>query len=541
MQTAPSSLYHDNLQTWIRQHKEETDVAAQLDQHADALTILMSLNLEPVRRLLMRCYAPSPRGGDPWDPIVLLRCLLLALLVGIPSVNKLVPALRGSSVLRALAGLFDPASDAEIQVLNATPGVGTFYDLLHRLHDGARPLGVAGYVRPSVVERRAASTPRPPGNEPKVSNKGRKKGRPAPEAPAADGKPSERTLKELRRTRDSRNPDDFLGRMADLLWVLAVRPSAERGLLGDGTSLIVAGDGSPLVTGASGHGVRSCTCNPRKSCDCPRRYADPDARSGWDAYRKAYFFGHHFYEINAPSQGHDLPLAIRLDPGNTGDHTASLLVLERVQRHLRDEEPGIKIDLFIADMGHDGAATYAFCGDHGIRPVIPLNGAPARHPTRPEIKLGDRGIPLCPASIEMAAWGSGGEGRPAFICPVKAGKLATCPLAPKEDPAWLCQPDTKYGPVTTVSTSDDPRLFPAIHRNSATFTDTYKLRTSCERSNSVKKCRFKLEQARHRRASFWLIRLHLIAVLQHASAWVAGQDARARVRALLEPPMLLAA
>jgi hypothetical protein len=46
-----------------------------------------------------------------------------------------------------------------------------------------------------------------------------------------------------------------------------------------------------------------------------------------------------------------------------------------------------------------------------------------------------------------------------------------------------------------------------------------KLRAGCERSNAVKKERFRLEHARHRRASFWLIRLHLIALLQHARAW----------------------
>lgn len=37
----------------------------------------------------------------------------------------------------------------------------------------------------------------------------------------------------------------------------------------------------------------------------------------------------------------------------------------------------------------------------------------------------------------------------------------------------------------------------------------------------MKKPFFKLEDARHRRKSFWTIRLYLMAILQHAKAWVA--------------------
>ncbi len=44
--------------------------------------------------------------------------------------------------------------------------------------------------------------------------------------------------------------------------------------------------------------------------------------------------------------------------------------------------------------------------------VIPLSqSAPASHPSRGEVKLSKRGIPLCGAGVEMASWGSAGEGR----------------------------------------------------------------------------------------------------------------------------------
>jgi hypothetical protein len=529
MQTDPSSSYPARVRAWSHAHRDDTNLRAQLDQHAEIVTILLSLDLEPARSILARCYASSPRGGDPWDPIVLLRCLLIALIAGIPSINKLVPALRGSRVLRVLAGLPDTVADGE----NTAPGVGTLYDFLHRVHDGPLPRGVVGYIRPSQVERQATRAPRRPGNEGRRSKE--HKGRTAAEEATPDGKPSERTLQTLRQTRTARRPDDLLGRMSELLWVLAVRPSAERGLLGDLQNLVVAGDGSPLVTGACGLGQRACRCDRTKTCDCPRTFADPDARSGWDSYRRHYFYGHHFYEICVPYEHHDLPVLLRLDPANTSDHVAGLLALDGLSKTLRDETDGWRIDRFIADCGHDGSATYALCDDLYVRPVIPLNGAPALHPKRPDLKLSPKGIPLCLASVELAAWGSSEPGRPTYICPVKARKIATCPLAPKDEPTWLCEPGTPTSPVVNLAKQDDPRLFPEIHRNSKTFEDTYRLRTGCERSNGLKKGRFQLERARHRRASFWLIRLHLIAILQHAMAWTSGADPRAVVRELLGP------
>lgn len=527
MQTDPSPSYPAFVRAWSLGHQDDPNVLAQLEQHAETIAVLLTLDLEPARPHLARCYAASPRGGDPWDPVVLLRCLLLALLLKIPSINKLVPALRGSGVLRVLAGLPEEAPRGE----NVSPGVGTFYDFLHRLHDGPRPCGVIGYVPPSEQTRRATRTPRPPHNEGKRT-KHHKRAK-VPEETGPDGIPSELALKSLRAARATRRPDDLLGRLSELLWTLAVRPSAQRGLLGDLRALVVAGDGSPLVTGACGLGKRSCACDRHKTCSCLRTYADPDARSGYDAYRRHYFYGHHFYEICVPYERHDLPVLLRLDPANSSDHVAGLLALEQLGKTLRDDTEGWKIDRFIADAGHDGFATYALCDDHQIRPVIPLNGAPALHPKRSELHLSPKAIPLCQASVEMAPWGSSEPGRPTFVCPVKAGRISVCPIAPPADSEWRCQPDTELGPVVNLATQDDPRLFPEIQRNSTTYAETYRLRTGCERSNAHKKGRFLLEQARHRRASFWLIRLHLIAILQHALVWV-GQ-AQPKEQALLGP------
>jgi hypothetical protein len=74
------------------------------------------------------------------------------------------------------------------------------------------------------------------------------------------------------------NPTDLLSRLATILLDVAVRPSMERGLLGDLSSLISAGDGSALPTYSNGHGKKTCQHGRREPCDCPRVYSDPDAQ-----------------------------------------------------------------------------------------------------------------------------------------------------------------------------------------------------------------------------------------------------------------------
>lgn len=191
---------------------------------------------------------------------------------------------------------------------------------------------------------------------------------------------------------------------------------------------------------------------------------------------------------------HDLPLAIRIDAGNVGDYTASILTLERLRKDLGAK--GMAIRHFIADAGHDGEANYRYCLGHDIIPVIPLRGeAPATHPERPELKLSKRGVPTCEANVEMVQRGTAGKDRPIFACPVRAGKLARCPLAPPDQPDWLCRPELKCGPTVTVKVDDNPRLCPPIPRNHPRHVELMKLRSGCERSNSVKKEIFKLEDA----------------------------------------------
>ena len=561
-------LYQTSLSAALQALADDPDREREIFNYADAVMLLWHLDLEPARPVLEAGYAGDRRSADRWDPVVMLRCLLLAGLVGLPDPNRFAARLRSSPVLRALGGVQTPPEGSRRA---PSPSVGSIYDFMHRLHDGKRHTGVSGEERASDVERRAAKTPRPPwharpdldGDEdrkPQSSQRKKKKrtGRGKPGPRGSRGKRQSKNngaaaaIAAVTAVEDLANPDDLTQRLLEILWQCGVLPSADKGLLGDVSALITCGDGSPLETNASGLGHKLCPCSRRDRCSCDRHFADPDATRGYDSYRKKYFFGHWWYELAVGSEGHDLPLGLELFPAHFTDYHASIKVTERLHKHIRDHTDDWHMAVHVADSGEDGAANHAYLRSRGIRPVIATGGnLPAVHPDRPELKLSKRGIPMCQAEVEMKSWGRGGPGRrsagpPQFVCPVKGGKLDRCPLAPDDDPHWVCQPGTRFGPTVNLNTKRHPRLFPEISRNSPQFHQLYAQRTACERSNAVKKKTLGIDNCGHRRHSFWLIRLYVAALTQHAKAWVAGADAKAWLTELIEtralpPPVQQAA
>lgn len=532
--------YRNEVRSWIQAHRDDPSIRSSVEAYSEALLVLWHLDLEPARGILQEGYAENPRGSHPWDPILILRCFLLMLLIKQTKINVWVKQdLRGSVVLQILAGLKEGEK---------TPGIGTHYDFMHRLHNGPYRLQCAHQTPPSEAEKRRAQSPMPKlsaaKKEDKVPKKKRckKKGRRQKKEPASEAKAkatlsvTAQVVSALRECQTQPNPNDMLTRLSEMLFKVAVAVSAKKGLLGSLEGLNVQGDGSPLRTGANKKGKRTCDCPKRSHCDCPRIYQDPDANFGWDHYREVYFYGHHMYEIVCASEGHDLPLALYLDKGSTTDFTASLHTLERFRKQLRDQESQrVKIASISLDAGHDGEPIYDYLQGHNITPIIPLSkDAPATHPKRSDLSLSKRGVPLCPSGCEMAFHGLASSGEQVFVCPVKAKKRFACPNAPSDYPWYRCRPIDKLAPTVCIQTKDYPRLFPPLPRNHAQFKKLYAKRSGCERSFSMKKERFLLEQAKHRRKSFWTIRLYLIAILQHALAWVSKEDRQAFVNDLFD-------
>jgi hypothetical protein len=524
MPTSEHEAYRARVAAYFRAHAEDPDECAWLHEHAQQVAMLWELDLGVAREALERCYAAHPRGGDPWDPVVKLRSLHASALLGEPRLNRWVRALRCNERLRVLIGVQPPPEGSR---RGKAPSVDAHYGLMHRLHDGPlrhRP----DLLPPSVLQRQRAQAVRsrqlPP--VPELSEE------------TADDDKAARLVDKLRAGRDQGNPNDLHQRLQFIHLRVAVQPSAQRGLLGDLTQLVVASDGTALVTNANGRGRRVCDCPKTARCDCPRVYADPDASWGYDSYRDIYFFGHHLYELTVSSQGFDLPLSLSLSSGNETDQTAGPRAWDRWLKTMSEHCPGWTVTVAVEDAGHDSLANHRFFGEHGIKPVIPLaHAAPRVHPTRPDLLLSDRGVPVCEAGLEMSPKGSARPGCPIFLCPVKAGKRVRCPKTPEgAADSWYCDPQTKFGPAVTTRVADDARIFPVIPRNSVAYQRHYGLRSGCERSFATKKEVYELLGCKHRRASFWLIRSYGLAALQHARAWVAALDLRAFVGGLLEPP-----
>lgn len=496
-----------------------------VEEVAEAAEVLLLLDLEPARARLESGYAPKPRGGKPRDCVGLWRVMLLGILIGEVRYNALVRRFRGNKVLRVVAGLADD---------DVGPGVGTLYDFEHRLHDGRYRAPCAHAEAPSVTERRRATTAQPK-RETAAAAKRAGRARP-PVATAAS------VVEEIRSRAAQAMPDDLVSLLNELLLLVAVVPSARAGALGDLTQLTVACDTSILPTGAAFHGTKTCEHPRFERCDCGRVYSDPDATVGYDANGDRMYFGHRFAEVTCGTRQHDLPLAIELNTANVPDVIAGPLIFERLGKMLATNLPDAAVDVAVLDAGFDAEAVHAHLREMAIRPVIPLkSAAPAHHPTRPDLVLSPRGVPLCAAGVEMAPAGSAGPGTKMFTCALRVGRIAACPLAPAGAADWHCRPDLKAGPSVAVRISDNPRLTPAIARNSDEFVRLYKTRTTSERSNSLKKVKFKLLSARRRRRSGWQILLMGMAVVQHALAWLsdAGPPGR-RVHALVARARLAA-
>jgi len=491
---------------------QDPDLRAQVEELAGVAETLLLLDLEPARALLEAGLAPKVRGGRPRDVIVVFRVILLGLLIGEVHYNALVRKLRANRVLRLIAGL---AHD------DAGPGVGTLYDFEHRLHDGPYRPRCAHEERPSETERRRATTAQP---KRETAAAAKRAGRPRqPIATAAS------VVDDIASRASQALPDDCASRFNQLLHLVAVVPSARSGALGDLGRMQVACDTSILPTGAEIHGSKACEHPRFERCACDRVYSDPDATVGYDANGDRTYFGHRFAEITCGSSGHDLPLSIELNTANVPDVVAGPLAFERLTKTMASTVPGAAIATAVLDAGFDAEAVHAYLVGLGINPVIPLKkAAPAHHPTRPELVLSARAVPMCAAGVEMAPAGSAGVGKKMFTCALRVGRLDRCPLAPAGAENWHCRPDLKVGPSVAINIKDNPRLCPKIARNSDDYARLCKTRTTCERSNSMKKVKFKLLSARRRRKSGWHFMLTGIAVLQHALAWQDDAGAAAR-------------
>jgi hypothetical protein len=448
----------------------------------------------------------------------MLRALLLMLLLHYKSLAQWAHDLRTHPRLAQIAG-FAPFQ---------TPAVGTFYAFIDRLEDGPYTPPCAHHVR---LSRQRQGRHRRQLKQEQADRHAAQ----ARDATHADTV-TERLAQELRAAAAQPRPQELLTRLEDLLFTCGVLPSVQRGLLRDLQALVLCGDGATLPTGASPQGRPTCDCRAQGIFrgDHERFYTDATATWGYDAYRDTFFFGHHYFQHCVVTSDHTLPVHVGLAPAHVTDFTMGPTSLDRFLKTCAAHALPVTVRAVVYDSGLDALGIYRFVQAKTIAPVIALNPRRGEHPapTGTADHVNDHGIPLCPAGLPMRRHSFGPGGRRIYYnCPVKrptrrggrihgVAHVAECPHQA------LCQPQTQMGPVVYIRTTEDPRLYPPIPRDSAPFKQLMATRTGGERSNSFKKVASRLGERPCRSATQFLVRLSLVSLLEHACAWLAEDRKR---------------
>ena len=497
----------NNLIRWLRRKSRRLP-----HQWLEVALILMGLDLEPARPIMEPLYSTDPRGQKPYDPVRMLRALLLMVLLKYTSITKWAEALKANPRLARIAG-FEPYH---------VPATGTFYAFIDRLEDGEYQKQCEHRIKPSRLRKGKHLR--------NLASEKEQRQKDAKADAAAYDSITQKLKDDLIASQDQPRPDDITKRLEDILILCAIIPSAERGLLGSLESMTVSGDGSALPTGASPNGKPACKCheNGIYKCEHDRYYSDPTANWGYDSYRDCYYFGHSFYQHVVSTNGHDLPMQVSISQASETDFTFSMKSLDRLKKALKEHGLEWQIQYMVYDAGHDATGIYEYVMEDDMTPIIALNPrsgvSPA--PTGSADRVNENGIPLCPAGMLMRRHACDkSKHRIIYNCPVKRptyrdGKHLYISYPDECPHGVLCQPKTKMGPIVYVKTTDDPRLYPPIPRKSPKYKKLMNLRSGCERSNSAKKETYRLGERPCRNAAHFLVRLYLVSIIEHAKAWL---------------------
>ena len=88
-----------NLNKWLKRKSRKIENAL-----LEAALTLILLDLEPARKYLQSLYSTNPRGRPHYDPVCMLRALLLMILLGFKSYTLWSKELRNKPRLAVIAG-----------------------------------------------------------------------------------------------------------------------------------------------------------------------------------------------------------------------------------------------------------------------------------------------------------------------------------------------------------------------------------------------------------------------------------------------------
>lgn len=212
--------------------------------------------------------------------------------------------------------------------------------------------------------------------------------------------------------------------------------------------------------------------------------------------------------ISTSDSHNDLPLYPRLNPASRHDSVSFILsFIEFSQRYSLGNTSKI-----LLDAAHDAEAIYTLLKHYETEPFIDLNVKTKKnYSTQSDIQISPKGIPVCPTGLNMKSNGfDKSQNRRKWRCPLSRGTKNSC-----KNP---CS-SAKYGRTFHTFNKDNLRLFTKTPRSSKEWQNTYKRRTSIERSNKREKIDYYLEHGRHRSTKMWYIRTYAIMMCQHIDAW----------------------
>ena len=98
-----------NLTRWLR--RKSRKISGKL---LEAALILIRIDLDSVEPYLKSCYSPNPRGRKPYDPVCMLRSLILMTLLRYNSLEKWAEDLKKKPRLAVLCGFASHPQRREI-------------------------------------------------------------------------------------------------------------------------------------------------------------------------------------------------------------------------------------------------------------------------------------------------------------------------------------------------------------------------------------------------------------------------------------------
>lgn len=485
--------YQARIDAYVAEHP--THIPHLPNKVSDFIERAYNHDLTPLAGTLADLYLGRGRlGRPPRDPLCMLRSYLLSLKCGVQSIDDWVEALHLAPVLAVVSG-FDP---------DDVPGVGTFYDFFRRVCPEENRLPRIHAPKKVKVE--------------KPAHKGDKAESIEPE-----------TCADLYAYYEENDPDDMV--LPELLIGLYktgfLQHSVDLGVIPKDVALSMAGDGSPIYTGARERSKPTCDCRTKgiTTCDCDREYSQPDCDYGYDSDHHCFFFGFHVYALTVAGLDHDLPLFAQLHQASRHDAKSLIHTQANMDRYLDLEGMGINIGSILLDSAHDAIVIYEHYHERGITPFIDLNkrNGNGRREAKGDITFDANGWPLCPQKLKMRRDGfEKARNRWKYRCPrmeMKDSKRQCTCASPCSESA--------YGRVVHISVSSDSLRFPANPaRGTAEWKNIYKGRTAAERFNKRLKIDYRMESARHRSSRMWYWRLFGIMMCLHLDAWdvVAGSS-----------------